>query len=66
MSTTTSTALTEVEKRTVKITSTNGDPVTFDGNPAALAGVRHEIDKCFERLGAYELLIKHGLIKVER
>ena len=65
MSTTTSTALADVEKRTVAVTSTNGEPVTYDGNPAALAGVRHEIDKCFERLGAYELLIKHGACKLQ-
>ena len=55
-----STALSEAEKRTVKITSTNGDPIIYDGNPASLAGVRYETDKCLERLGAFELLVQHN------
>ena len=56
----TPTALAEAEKRVVKITSTNGDAVVYDGNPASLAGARHETDLCLERLGAFELLVKHN------
>ena len=55
-----STALAEAEKRSVSITSTNGESVIYDGNPAALAGVRHEINQCFLRTGAFEMLIKHN------
>ena len=58
------TALAEAEKRVVKITSTNGDTVIYDGNPASLAGARHEIDLCLERLGAFELLIKHNATRL--
>ena len=63
MSSTPTTALAEAEKRTVKITSTNGDPVIYDGNPAALPGARYEIDKCLERLGVFELLVKHNSVR---
>ena len=58
------TALAEAEKRVVKITSTNGDTVIYDGNPASLAGARYEIDLCLERLGAFELLIKHNATRL--
>ena len=60
----TPTALAEAEKRVVKITSSNGDAVVYDGNPASLAGARYEIDQCLERLGAFELLIKHNATRL--
>ena len=61
----TPTALAEAEKRVVKITSTNGDPVVYDGNPASLAGARHETDLCLERLGAFELLMKYNATRLQ-
>ena len=58
--TTPSTALSEAQKRMVVITTEAGDPVKYGNNPAELSGARYEMDLCLERLGAYELLIKHN------
>jgi hypothetical protein len=33
-----------------------GDPITYDSNPACLAGVMHDINKWIERTGNYKLL----------
>ena len=60
----TTTALAEAEKRTVTVTSSNGDPVVYDGNPAALAGARYETEQCFRRLGAFELLVQHNAARL--
>jgi len=54
-----STALTAAESRVVTITNEHGDPVIYSNNPAELPGCRHEMDKCLERTGAFELLIKY-------
>ena len=35
-----------------------GDPITYDGNPACLAGVMHDINKWIERTGNYKLLFE--------
>ena len=65
MSTTsTSTAQSEPEKRSVTVTTTSGDPIIFHGNPAELAGARHEMNKCLSRNGSFELLIKHGAARL--
>ena len=58
--TTPSTALSEAQKRMVVISTEAGDPVKYGNNPAELSGARYEMDLCLERLGAYELLIKHN------
>ena len=58
--TTPSTALSEAQKRMVTITTEAGDIVKYGNNPAELAGARFEMDRCLERLGAFELLIKHN------
>ena len=41
-------------------------PVVYDGNPASLAGARYEIDQCFERIGAFELLVKHNATRLAK
>ena len=35
-----------------------GDPITYDSNPACLAGVMHDINKWIERTGNYKLLFE--------
>ena len=59
-STNISTALSEAQRRTVTIVTSTGESVKYSNNPAELPGVRHEIDECLRRTGAFELLIKHG------
>ena len=45
------------EKRTVSIVTEAGDPVVYSGNPAELAGCRHETRKAMQRKGAFKLLV---------
>ena len=35
-----------------------GEPITYDSNPACLAGVMHDINKWIERTGNYKLLVE--------
>ena len=58
--TTNTTALSEAQKRMVVITTEAGDPVKYGNNPAELSGARYEMDLCLQRLGAFEMLIKHN------
>ena len=60
----TSTAQSEAEKRSVSVTTISGDPIIFSGNPAELARIRFEINRCLRRNGAFELLIKHGAARL--
>ena len=53
-----STALTAAESKVVNIVNDHGDPAIYTNNPAELPGCRYEMDKCLERTGAFELLIK--------
>ena len=62
--TTPSTALSEAQKRMVTITTEAGDIVKYGNNPAELAGARFEMDRCLERLGAFNLLITHNAAPV--
>ena len=39
----------------VKVVTEAGIPVKYGNNPAELSGARHEMDKCLQRLGAFEL-----------
>ena len=57
---TSSTAHSEAEKRSVTLTTSNGDPIKYAGNPAELPGARHEMNRCLRRIGAFDLLIKHN------
>ena len=53
------TAHSAAESKVVTIRNRHGDIVTYSNNPAELPGCRHELDACLQRLGAFELLIKH-------
>jgi hypothetical protein len=35
-----------------------GDQITYDGNPACLAGIMHDINKWIERTGNFKLLFE--------
>ena len=59
MSSSISTAHSAAESKVVTIKNRHGDLVIYDSNPAELPGCRHELDACLQRLGAFELLIKH-------
>ena len=48
------------QKRVVAILTEAEDPVTYSGNPAELAGARHEISKALKRAGAFKLLVTHN------
>ena len=62
-----STTLSAAQARVVNnIITEHGDPVIYSNNPAELPGCRYEMDKCLERLGAFEMLIKHNACRMNR
>ena len=36
-----------------------GDQITYDGNPACLPGIMHDVNKWIERTGHFKLLFEH-------
>ena len=45
-------------------TDIDGDPITFDGNPAHMSGVLYEIQMCIERTGTFKLLVEENVVLV--
>ena len=41
-------------------TDTTGEVLTWDDNPASLAGILYEASKFYVRKGLYQTLIQHG------
>ena len=43
-------------------TDIDGEPIQFDGNPAHMPGVLHEVNECIKRTGIFKLLLEDGCV----
>ena len=43
-------------------TDIDGEPIQFDGNPAHMPGVLHEVNECIRRTGIFKLLLEDGCV----
>ena len=55
-----STALSAAQARVITVKTESDDIVKYSGNPAELAGARHETYEAMRRAGVFQLLTQHG------